>query len=268
MFPEIRLIAVDLDGTLLRSDGSIAPQGAEVLRKTARSGVKVVQATMRSPAYVRMVSQVLEIDDPMICANGAWVFSSPNGPAWEYRTIPKETARILARVADEHQWELLVTVGGFNYIPLRPGQTPGPLDAKTIISPSNELAIVGDPIRILTVDPQAGEMLSQICRTEHDNHCQSEIFLTQDGGFHSMAIGPKGVDKGKGLGLVLDRLGIRKEQVMAIGDNFVDLPMFMQAGVSVAMGNAPLQVKNAATFVAPSQDEEGVASAVRRVFSL
>ena len=75
---------------------------------------------------------------------------------------------------------------------------------------------------------------------------------------------PVSADKGTALRFVAKKLEIPLEQVLAIGDNPNDVPMFEAAGVSVAMGNAPLQVREAATTVGPSNDDEGVAWAIRK----
>ncbi len=79
-----------------------------------------------------------------------------------------------------------------------------------------------------------------------------------------MAVFARGANKGAALAVVLERLGIDCGGVMAIGDNLNDVSMFALARVSVAMGNAPRQVKEAALAVAPSNDEEGVAWALKR----
>jgi len=76
---------------------------------------------------------------------------------------------------------------------------------------------------------------------------------------HSLGIFAWGSDKGSALAFVLAKLGISTHQVMAIGDNRNDLPMFDLAEVKVAMGNATDEIKQAATIIAPSNEDEGVA---------
>ena len=79
-----------------------------------------------------------------------------------------------------------------------------------------------------------------------------------------VCIFPVRADKGTALRLVAGKLDIPLGQVLAIGDNPNDMPMFAAAGTSVAMGNAPPEVKDSATVVGPTNDDEGVAWAVRR----
>ena len=71
------LVAVDLDGTLLTSDGTLAPLGADMLKQAAAGGTHVVLSTTRNPDYVQPICRLLEIHDPMICTNGAQIWGSP-----------------------------------------------------------------------------------------------------------------------------------------------------------------------------------------------
>ena len=94
--------------------------------------------------------------------------------------------------------------------------------------------------------------------------CRTETYYEPDGRLHSLRILPIDADKGTALKFVAGKLEISLGQALAIGDNPNDMPMFAAAGASVAMGNAPPDVRAAATVVGPSNDEEGVAWAVRR----
>ena len=124
--------------------------------------------------------------------------------------------------------------------------------------------MVGDPIRILTWQPAAIEGLHRLCQ-DFAGQCYTETYYyPPDEKAHSLGIFPPHTDKGTALTLVLEKLGLSWDNVMAIGDNFNDLPMFERAGLSVAMGNAPAKVKEKAMVIAPSNDEEGVAWAVQR----
>jgi Cof subfamily protein (haloacid dehalogenase superfamily) len=260
---DFKLIALDLDGTLLTNNHSLAPEGMGYLRRAYLEGVHIVLATMRNPLETTVFCQELGIDDPLICANGAWVLGSPNGPNWEYRTIPQDIALKIAQLADQNGWELVTTVASTTYLRQRPGQLIGSFETNKEIVAINVDGIVGDPIRMLVFDSEGGAVIQEKCKTELQANCQTEIFINPDGSFHSLAIGPVNTDKGTGLRLVMDHFHLPREQILAIGDNYVDLPMFQQAGTSVAMGNAPEAVKKGATTVAPANDEEGVAWALK-----
>lgn len=108
---DIQLIATDLDGTLLTSEKALAPEGGRLLKEAAKAGKYVVLATTRNPDAVHPHCQSLELNDPIICSNGAQVWGSPDGPVWSHHPIPHETALKIAHLADGQGWELSTTVG-------------------------------------------------------------------------------------------------------------------------------------------------------------
>jgi hydroxymethylpyrimidine pyrophosphatase-like HAD family hydrolase len=129
---------------------------------------------------------------------------------------------------------------------------------------SNAEAVNGDPVRILVHQPDAIGLVQHFCRTELSHQCHTESFVKLDGSPHSLGIFARGATKGVALAFVLDRLRASREDVLAIGDNPTDVSMFALSRVSVAMGNAPAGVKSKANAVAPSNDQEGVAWALKR----
>jgi len=262
MKERISLVAVDLDGTLLRSDGSLAPRGATLLQRAAHGGVHVVLATTRNPDSVQRFCRLLEIEDPIICTNGAQVWGSPDGPIWACYCIPREVALLIAQWADAHNWELSTTVGLMTYLRQRPGQVPGQIAPSRVIVPSNSEAIVGEPVRILVWQPKAIESIRSLCQSTFSTQCRTETYYSPDGNVQSLGIFAPQADKGTALALVLNRLAIKRRQVLVIGDNTNDLAMFLYAGVSVAMANAMNEIRRRADAVAPSNDDEGVAWAL------
>ena len=257
----LALIAVDLDRTLLLSDGTPAPEGSSLLRQAAEKGIYVILATTRGPLSIRPLCSLLEIDHPIVCSNGAQVWGSPDGPVWAHHSIPIDAALAMARLADEHGWELSTTIGSMIYWRQRPGQPLGEVVPNRTVVPTNLDGIVGEPVTMMVWEPEAIESLRSLCQETADQ-CYTETYFRSDGSIECLGVFPLRADKGEGLGLVLERLEIGWEEVVAIGDNPNDLPMIRKAGVGVAMGNAPDEVKREATLVAPTNDEEGVAWAL------
>jgi Cof subfamily protein (haloacid dehalogenase superfamily) len=258
----ISLVAVDLDGTLLTSERLLAPRGAKRIKQAYQSGVHVVLSTTRNPGSVQAFCRQLDIHDPAICTNGAQVWGSPDGPVWSYRCLRQEIALAIAQRADTHGWELSTTVGSITYWRQRPGQVLGPISPHRAIVAANSDAIVGDPVRILVSQPQAIGQMRSFCQSTFSNECHTEIYYNLDGTLRSLGIYAPGADKGTALALVLDRLGVKKDQALAIGDNPGDAAMFRHAGIGIAMGNAIDKVKRQASAIAPSNDDEGVAWAL------
>ncbi len=263
-----RLIAVDLDGTLLRSDSTLALEGARALAEAAQRGVHVILASARNPYSVGDFARAMGLRDPLICSNGAQVWASPEGPVWAYRGLSAAIAEAVAALADAHGWSLVTTVGDVTYYCQRPGQTLGSQDAhRTVVATNGEALRAGVPVRILNYEAEAIASIRTLLQTEFAGQYYLETYYYPDGAVKSIGVYAPGSDKGTALALVLERLAIEQDAVIAIGDNPNDLPMFALAGIRVAMGNATADVKARATAVAPTNDEEGVAWAVRRFVS-
>ena len=261
---QIRLVAVDLDGTLLTSEGAPAPEGCRLLSLAARQGVRVVLSTARGAHYTRPFCHQLGITDPIINSNGAQIWESPDGLLWASYTIPRPVALEITREADLHGWELSTSVGEMTYWRMRAGQAPGQLSENRTLVETNSDALTGEPMRILVHQPEAIACLLDLCLTRFALQCRTELYVSADGRTESLGIFPFAANKGTALRFVLDRLNIHPDQVMAIGDNNSDLPMFYTARVHVAMGNAPANVKERATAIAPNNDHEGVAWALQQ----
>ncbi|MBI2298049.1 MAG: HAD hydrolase family protein [Armatimonadetes bacterium] len=110
--PAIRLIAVDLDGTLLTSARTLAPGGVAALRRAAERGVWVVVATARALDSAAPLCTVLGVRDPLICYSGAQTYACWDGPLWEERGLPPDLAADLAEEADRRGWTLRLAIAG------------------------------------------------------------------------------------------------------------------------------------------------------------
>jgi Cof subfamily protein (haloacid dehalogenase superfamily) len=265
-----KLIAVDLDGTLLRSDSTLAPEGARALTGAARRGVHVILASARNPysagAFAREIGlHHGNVPHPLICTNGAQVWASPDGPVWSYRGLPVVIAEAVAALADAHGWSLVTTVGDVTYFRQRPGQAPGSRDAHhNVVATNAEALQFGVPVRLLNYEADAIPAIRALLEADFAGQYYLETYYYPDSTVKSIGVYAPGSDKGTALALVLERLGIARDAVIAIGDNPNDLPMFGHARICVAMGNATADVKAQATAVAPTNDEGGVAWAVKR----
>lgn len=263
---DICLVALDLDGTLLTSKGELPDLGASLLTKAAAKGVHVVLATTRHSANTLRFYHALSLNSPFISGNGSQVWASAAGPLWAEHHIAEEVARSIAELADQEGWELATTVGEMIYCRQRPNQPLGLLSPYITIVATNRDGLVGPPLRILTGQVEAIDPLATFCRTQLQGQCTVEVYMKADGiTQHSLGVFAPLANKGTAITLVMERLGLTREQVVTIGDNFNDLPMFACSGISVAMANAPEAVKQQATLIAPSNDDEGIAWALQEL---
>lgn len=263
----VKLIAIDLDDTLLRSDGSICPESAARLREAHQEGVCVVIATSRPLYFVRRVTADLGItDNPVICADGALIMSHPSGEIWQEHTIPHDIATAITSHADENNGELTMVVKGKTFYRQRPGQKIGMMEEGRYVVQSNQAMIEdGDPIRLLIHDSETiRDVASYIEERGYTSQVTIQYYYDLDGEIRSMGVFLQSASKGNALAYVCNRLGISLEETLAIGDGNNDISMFKVAGISVAMGNALEDIKQQADFITASNDACGVAEAIQK----
>lgn len=261
---KISLIATDLDGTLLNNDKKVSLRTKHLIQQAVKQNVRVVLATTRNLYFVQYLCGMLDLADPVICSNGAHILSEPFGEAWAYHTIPVEVALLIAHIADEHDWDISSTVGAMKYLRQRPQQALGQIAPYVTTVRSNAAGIVGPPLRILVWHPAAIDCFQRLCQTELREYCHMETYYQPDGAVQSLGIFPAGADKGNALALVLRRLNLAADAVLAIGDNDNDLPLFAQASVKVAVGNGTVKLKHQADVIAPDNDSDAVGWAIEQ----
>ena len=259
---EIKLIAIDLDGTLLSRNKTISMANKAAVRAASAAGIPVVLATARQYLSASIYALQLGLETPFICANGAQAFASAAGPKWWERTVPMPVARRVCEVADEHGWELSTLIGQTTYFRQRPGQALGTLMPGVEVVARNSDALLQEPVRMFTWIPEAATTLTALCAQEFPEICDTVTLYEPDGSLDCMGMFAPDANKGAALQFVLDKVDIAPENVMAIGDNNNDLSMLSLAGLSVAMGNGTPQAKAHADVIAPSNDEAGVAWAI------
>jgi Cof subfamily protein (haloacid dehalogenase superfamily) len=286
MHPPVRLVAIDIDGTLLPTfSQSISPRNAEALRAAQRAGVTVAIATGRRTAYTAplLASLGLRADMPLITSNGA-VTRTLGGD-------PLDRSHLQARVARE-LCGLLRPFGTlvFTFDMVGRGElvledfeqahqrialwVEANRDAIEVVQPLEDALPDGnDPIQgmvtggvermRLAENALRSSSLSTLCeavRTEYPARDLSIVDLL-----------PPGVSKGWALERLAARLGVDRKETMAIGDNWNDVNMLEWAGQAVLMGNAAQDLRTMAKTngwkQAPPNDEDGVAITLERAIS-
>jgi HAD superfamily hydrolase (TIGR01484 family) len=267
-----RLVALDIDGTLLRwIDGAgttheeVSPAVHDAVRRTLDAGAHVVLASGRSPHGMTRVADLLDLHDDerdrlwVVASNGAVVFRYP-----PMEVVREETfdARPAVRAVLEHRPNALVAVEerGVGY--RVSGHFPtGELSGEMIVTDVEEL-VAGPVSRVIIRDPTA---------TADDF-----VELAARLGLHGtdyvvgwtawMDLAPLGVSKASGLQHVADELGLGAADALAIGDGRNDLEMLRWAARGVAMGQAVAEVHEAADASTVTVDEDGAAVELSRWF--
>lgn len=238
----VRLLAIDVDGTLANSKGNVSDYTRRVLHEAVERGIYVVISTGRSRAFLQCVSEQLGLNQPIICNNGAEIWKSCNELLKQHfmpLPIGQEIVHILHRYGVEHMWGNCIagdfTPEIFN-VPLK---NP-PLKIGAFFDDDHQLEIV---------------------RTEIEKLPGIEITSSDELNIEMMQAG---TSKASGLSLLAQELGISLDEVMCFGDSYNDVEMFKVCGTAVAMGNANDAVKKVATYVTATNDEDGVARAIEK----
>lgn len=259
-----RLVALDLDGTLLSSMNAVSDANAEAVRAASDAGVAVVFATSRWYALAKHTAELLGVTAPLICHNGALIRGARDDEPLLDLLIPEEPARTIAQLADDGGYEGMVTVNNVTHIvSKRAAADPARLPAGMVPTQALLRHVTGGAQAFLFFGQSAVDgMLAGLdgryagvinCATGY-----SETFPPYMNIVHANA------DKGRALTMVCERLAIAPEDAIAIGDAAPDLDMMRIAGLSIAMGNAPDEVKAQVDVVGPSNREDGVAWAIHR----
>ncbi|MDO5677965.1 MAG: HAD-IIB family hydrolase [Propionibacteriaceae bacterium] len=237
-----KLVALDIDGTLVDAFGVMPPEVRAAVRRVVHAGTTVVLSTGRSWLSTKPIADHLELPPGWhVSANGAMVVTYPELEIQhETRFDPHDVVRQVSEIAPHAR---IAVQDGLHW---RVNQEfpPGELLGDVAVVPTEELARE-DVSRVIVRDPDTTE--------EAFSELVGKLGLQEVSYFVGWSawldIAPKGVDKAFGLSMVCRELGISPEDVLAIGDGRNDIEMLEWAGRGVAMGDAPDEVKAAADVV-------------------
>lgn len=259
----LRLIATDLDGTLLTSAHELSPATIEAVSAATAAGIEVVLASSRGPSAMRRIIDRLELTAPVefISAQGALIGRfHPDGRfhILQEETIPLELAREVVAVAGRLDISVNWIRGPAWLVSRFDDATEHQISVLQELPTRRDLAAeTHPPHKILLILPDAAPaaVISLL------DALPAGLAATLS---HPtfVEITAAGVDKGAALRRLCTSRGISSAEVVAIGDGQNDLGMFNFAGTSVAMANADPDVLARATMVTTSNDEDGVADAI------
>ncbi len=268
---DIKVLALDLDGTLTNDQKEILPRTRAALDAALAKGVTVVLASGRPTAGVTPVAQALGLGQPgragaILAYNGGVIVDcGPGGCILWQQVLPSNMVPALCAFAAE-QNVAIVTYNDQGVVTERPddpwAQREGFTNKLPMIEVEDLAAYVNYPVNkmLITLDPIR---LQHVLRAGLDRFA-GKIDLYPSSPFFIEAV-PLGVAKDRSLAALLDRLGLRRENLMACGDGMNDRSMIRYAGVGVAMANAERMVKVEADYVTEADNNhDGVAEAIER----
>lgn len=261
----IKLIATDLDGTLLNSERLVSERTLRVLTAARRKGVHITVATGRMLNSAEYFGGLIGADVPLICCNGGLVQAAHSDAPLFERTLPDELTVRLITMCREHgwyiQWYSGQSIYAERYDPKFFAAYTTLPDFHVIETGDNFRAYVHNVIQCVVrdLDGNIPHIAAAIRRA-----FPTEIVLQQNTGTSSDITAPE-VNKALGLKALADYLHLVPDEIMACGDSDNDISMLEYAGTSVVPANALPMAKERATFLAPSHDEDGIAAAIEKL---
>ncbi len=272
---QIRMIGLDLDGTLLNSRKELPLYTREILKKAISRGITVLVATGRP--YTGIPEELRNFPGMRyaVTANGARVVDTLTGKVLSERLLPMESAKKTLEIFRKYDTlqevyfdgqgyadsDKLADIGRYHHNPYMWGYVLSSRiavpDIREVMRRENRPM---DKIQALFAN------LDEQHRAWEELEKNKDIVLVGSLGYN-IEVNAAGVDKGSGLIELGKLLGIQKEEIMAVGDGDNDIAMLKKAGFGVAMANAGDEVKAAADYVTGTNDEEGAAQAIE-IFAL
>jgi Cof subfamily protein (haloacid dehalogenase superfamily) len=258
---DIRLVALDLDDTLLDRSRKVSPRAKAAIKAAVAQGVTVTVATGRMYPSALPYARQLALDVPLITYNGALVRAALSGETLLHRPIAEATAHRLLALFRERGWHVQVYLNDVLFVRVRDANCRAyeAIAGLEAVSVGDELwSLKGAPTKLLTMaEPHRIPEIEAAVR----ELCGDRVYITASRPTFLEMTDPAAT-KGAALAFLAGRLGIGREAVMAVGDSMNDLDMIEYAGWGVAMGNAAPPVKAAARAVTAANDADGVAAAI------
>jgi len=256
-----KAVALDIDGTLLHLDETISPAVIDAVRRAAAE-VPVILATGRSWQSTKPVADFLGLPDGfVVCSNGATTMRYPDGEVVDERTFDPSTVIAAVRKHAPNA-RMAVEEHDFGYRVTAP-------------FPAGDLGD-GSGIRVVTDEELAPEPVTRLIIRDPAQSEADFVHLAERLGLHGVSyfvgwtawldIAPEGVDKSTGLKVAMAQFDLEAADLLAIGDGRNDIEMLVYAGLGIAMGAAPDEVKAAADEVTKTVHDDGVAAVLNRWF--
>lgn len=256
-----KAVALDIDGTLIDHDERLSPAVVDAVKRAAAQ-VPIILCTGRSWQTTRPVAEVLGLPDGfVVSSNGARTLRYPSGEVVDERTFDPTT--VIASVR-EHAPNARMAVEEYDgsYLVTEPFPE-GDLGTAATIRVVTDAELAPLPVtRLIIRDPEQSE--------------SDFVRLAERLGLHGVGyfvgwtawldIAPEGVDKSTGLKVALAQYGLEAADLLALGDGRNDIEMLVYAGLGIAMGSAPEEVKAKADEVTKSVTDDGVAAVLNRYF--
>ncbi len=263
-----KLLVLDVDGTLLNSEKEISARTLATLLKVQQMGVRIVLASGRPTLGLESVAEKLELGRYggfVLSYNGGQIINQKSGEVMFEKRIDPEMIPYLEKKAKKNGFAIL-TYQGERLITDRPDNEHVLWEAylnklKLVKAERFAEAVDFAPYKCMLVSDDEEALIGLEEHWHRRLNGVLDVFRSEP---HLLEVVPCFIDKANTLGILLEKIGVKSEEVIAIGDGVCDYSMIQMAGLGIAMGNAQESVKACADTVTLSNDEDGVAVAVEK----
>jgi len=265
----IKMIVLDIDGTILGKSLKLTQNLKDCFAKIMQKGIKIVLATGRMYRAAVYIAEELKLDTPIICSQGGCVRNfNGNDDMLREVLLPQSTVSELLETIKEKNIHINLYANDTLYVENDndiikryivhskvPYQVVENLDALHFEGYEKVLAINYDPEKIDTL----GKLLQK--------KYEGKLYIINSTP-HFCEISNIKATKGEAVKFLADMWGIKKDEIMAIGDQNNDIEMLLAAGTKIAMGNAVQALKDVADFVTLDVEEDGVCHAIEKYITM
>ena len=253
-----KLILIDSDDTLRRTDGNISERTKKVISQLKVQKCHIVLCTARPRYHALEVSQEIGVDEFLVSSNGAEIFDIKNQRILENTFIEKNDIYFLIEYAKKHHLRFILTTDNIEYVTKDIRNSN-----QRIIDIDNykqQLSNI-DIKQCMFIDKNQSEIekAKEYVMSSNTLNIVNEIKTEDSYEEKWFSIGSKNSSKGNALKYLADFLNIPIKNSIAIGDDRNDISMFQASGFSVAMGNSDSKIKSLADYVTTSNNSDGVA---------
>ncbi|KYD28750.1 Cof-type HAD-IIB family hydrolase [Geobacillus sp. FSL W8-0032] len=269
-----KLLALNIDGTILKNNGRLSRETKEAVDYVRKKGVYVTLMTSRNFLSARKVAKALRLDGMLITFQGALI-----GKSLDHRlfaaVIPEERTFNIVQILENFPCNIRLMHERYSLGNRK--KVKRNLVVQTVLSSSDPFfyptqfvdslgdVLIDEPMAVPKIDVYFADDAEreEAARLLASAIPSIDMIMQSEG---KMEIVPQGVSKLAGLRRLTQHLGISLKETVVIGDGLDDLPAIEAAGLGVAMGNAPLEVKRVADWVTRSNEQLGVAYMVKEHF--
>ncbi len=274
-----KLVAIDIDGTTVDSNGIISQINIDMIRRVVKKGVPVCLVTGRNIHNANKIAKKLNIKTPLICCDGAVMYDPVDKKNIYERIFTNEQLKLVLDTLNKHhvyiemssdnhyfQYIKAKELGKYNY-----GGSPNTFSGKLKRMIQHNVRFVNNLNSFIGKNPSINQVIfvgeqENVLKAKEDLISLNlvNLVLRDDLWNNFVFVTPRKVTKSDGVTFLCAHYGVKIEEVIAIGDELNDIDMISSVGLGIAVENANPRIKEVAKYITLSNDDDGVAYALEK----